>query len=184
MPLACGDDADTDTGAETNPIPGTGDDTSSSGADPGSSSGGADTGSGTAAVDDTGSSGPASTDDATTGGPSGDPEYPPPVSGDCPVDTLPVMLPGASICAPFCGGPDDACPAAATGDATPQCTPFAGAGGSGNACSGDDECPDGELCDDEACVTIAFYACQLRCDMGETCPDAMTCSGIATCGYR
>jgi hypothetical protein len=181
LPLACGDDDGTDTGAESGPVASTSEDPSSSGAD--TIGTGVDTAGTTAAVDGTGSTSPASTDDGSTTGPVGDPAYPPPDAGSCPDGTLPVALPGAELCAPFCGGPDDACPAAGSGDATPRCTPFAGPGGSGDACDDVTPCPDGETCSGGACSEIAFYACQLLCDMGQTCPDDMACSGIATCGY-
>jgi hypothetical protein len=178
---ACGDDGGGgETGAETGPPPGgTSEGSSSTGA--GSSSTGADTSTGS--VDSTGSTAPASSDDGSTTGPTGDPAYPPPVGGACPDGTLPVNLPGTEICAPFCDGLDDECPAAATGNAVGQCTPFAGAGGSGDPCDDATPCPDGETCNDDACAEIAFFACQLLCAMGETCPDGMECSGIATCGY-
>jgi hypothetical protein len=180
--LACGDDDGTSPMLETG-LPMT-DGTSSTGE--ASTSTSADTGSTgtTAAVDDTTATATAaSTDDGSTTGPLGDPAYPPPDGGTCPDDTLPVALPGAEICAPFCAGPDDPCPMPASGDAVPQCTPFAGEGGSGDACSDAIPCPDGELCSEKACVMIAFHACQLSCAMNETCPDDMQCSGIAVCGY-
>lgn len=181
--LACGDDGTTDTGAETNPVASTSEGTSSTGAATGTSSSGGDTSSGS--LDDTGSTTAAasSSSDGNTTGSAEDPTYPAPDAGACPDGTLPVTLPGAEICAPFCGGPDDVCPPAATGEALPQCTPFAGNGGSGDPCDDATPCPDGETCTEGACVTIAFFACQLSCAMDETCPDGMACSGIATCGY-
>lgn len=184
LPLACGDDGGTDdandTAAQTGPVGSTGDDTTTTGAS--SSSTSADASSSTSA-DGTGSTTAGSTDDGSTTGPAGDPAYPPPEGGECPEGNLPVALPGAEICAPFCGGPDDACPIPATGDAMPVCTPFAGDGGSGDPCEDSSTCPDGETCNDGACAEIAFFACQLFCAMGETCPDGMECSGISTCGY-
>lgn len=185
LPLACGDDDGTDdandTAAQTSTIGSTDDDSTSTGAS--SSSTGADTSSSTNA-DSTGSTAASSSsDDDSTTGPVGDPAYPPPDGGQCPDGYLPVALPGAEICAPFCGGPDDACPTPATGNPMPFCTPFAGAGGSGDPCEESRECPDGETCNDGACAEIAFFACQLFCGMGEACPDGMECSGISTCGY-
>jgi hypothetical protein len=180
LPSACGDDGGNDTGAETVIATSTGEGSSSTG--PAASSTGPDD-SGTTTADGTGSTAAASSDDGSTTGPTGDPTYPPIDGGMCPGGTLPVMLPGAQLCAPFCGGPDDACPAAATGTAMPQCTAFAGMGGSGDPCDDVSPCPDGETCDDGACAEIAFHACQLGCGMGEICPDGMACSGIGTCGY-
>lgn len=181
--LACGDDGGTETGAETAPVASTSEGSSSTGAATGSSSSSGDPSSGS--LDDTSTTAAASSssDDGNTTGPAEDPTYPAPDAGACPDGTLPVMLPGAEICAPFCGGPDDVCPPAATGDATPLCTPFAGQGGSGDACDDATPCPDGETCSEGACVEIAFYACQLSCVMDEACPDGMACSGFATCGY-
>lgn len=177
--LACGDDGGTEMGAETTPVASTSEGTSSTGAATSTSSGGTSSGS----LDDTSTTAAASSsDDGNTTGPAGDPTYPAPDAGTCPDGTLPVMLPGATLCEPFCGGPDDACPPAATGDATPVCTPFAGDMGSGDACDDATPCSDGETCTDGACVEIAFYACQLSCDMDETCPDGMECTGVA-CGY-
>lgn len=129
----------------------------------------------TTAVDDTA---------ASTTGPTGDPIYPPPDGGSCPNGTVPVVLPGASLCSPFCAAVDDPCPMAATGDAPAQCIPFAGMGGSGDPCDDVTPCPMGEACgDDGTCFTVAFWACQLLCDAGQICPDDMSCSGIGTCGY-
>lgn len=129
----------------------------------------------TTAVDDTA---------ASTTGLTGDPTYPPPDAGTCPNGTVPVMLPGVSICAPFCASADDPCPMAATGDAPAQCIPFAGMGGSGDPCDDVTPCPRGEACDDDGtCFSVAFWACQLLCDAGQICPDDMSCSGIGTCGY-
>lgn len=182
---ACGDDGG-DTGAETTLGTTTAAaDTSTGEPDAtGTSTAATTEGTTTGTLDEsTGSTTAAATDDTTGGGPVGDPAYPPPVDGTCPQGTLPVTLPGAEICAPFCGGPDDACPAAATGNAMPQCLPFAGAGGSGAACDDVTPCPDGETCDGGQCAEIAFFACQLMCPAGETCPDDMACSGIGTCGY-
>jgi hypothetical protein len=179
---ACGDDdGPTDTGAETGPAASTSE--SSPGTTAASSS---EDGSTTSAdgLDSTGSTAAASSeDDGTTTGPAGDPTYPPPDGGSCPQGTAPVVLPGAQLCAPFCGDEADQCPPAATGDAPAMCTPFAGRGGSGDPCDDSTACPDGETCDAGSCVAVAFFACQLRCGMGETCPDGMECSGIGTCGY-
>lgn len=180
--LACGDDGGNDTGAETSPVASTSEGTSSTGAATDTSSTGGDTSSGS--LDSTSTTAAASSsDDGSTTGATEDPAYPAPDAGTCPDGTLPVTLPGAEICAPFCGGPDDACPPAATGEALPLCTPFAGAGGSGTACDDATPCPDGETCSEGNCFEIAFFACQLSCAMDEACPDGMACSGIATCGY-
>ena len=114
----------------------------------------------------------------------GDPTYPIPTGGNCPDNTVNVTLPGAEVCAPFCNGEGDACPAAATGDATSTCTPFAQAGGSEDPCEDSSTCPMGEACSVEGtCVSVAFWACRLLCDAGETCPDTMTCAGGLSCGY-
>ncbi len=182
--LACGDDEGTDTGADTTPLPGTSEGSTSTGDASTSTGADASTSSTTASVDGTSSTTAAesSEGDSTTGSDE-DAASPQPDGGACPDGFLPVSLPGAEICAPFCGGPDDACPVAATGDAAPQCTPFAGKGGSGDPCDDATTCPNGETCNDGACTAIAFHACQLFCAMGETCPDAMECSGIGTCGY-
>lgn len=182
LPAACGDDGG-ETEAETTPGISTGPATSTTGEpDASSTSTATPDDTSTGMLDESTGSTAAATDD-TTGGPTGDPTYPPIVGGTCPQGTLPVTLPGTQLCAPFCGGPDDVCPPAATGDAMPQCFPFAGEGGSGAACDDVTPCPDGETCDDGACVEVAFYACQLLCPMGVTCPDDMACSGIGTCGY-
>jgi hypothetical protein len=185
LTAACGDDGSTDTGAETGPAASTsaGSSSTSTSTSAGSSSeGGSSTGADD--LDSTGSTAAASSDDGTTtGGPAGDPSYHPPNGGSCPDGTLPVTLPGAQLCAPFCDGADDMCPAAATGDAPPECRPFAGMGGSGDACDDVTPCADDETCSGGSCADIAFFACQLLCTMGETCPDGMACSGIGTCGY-
>lgn len=182
--VACGDDGGSESGAETTPATSTSP-TSSTTAEPETSTTDASTGGTTATLDDdTGTTAAATSDDGTTAtGPTGDPMYPPIVDGMCPQGTLPVMLPGSQLCAPFCNGPDDACPPGFTGDAEPACLPFAGPGGSGDACDDATPCPNGETCDDGACAEVAFFACQLLCGMGEACPDDMACSGIGTCGY-
>ena len=166
-----GDDSGSTGGASTTVEPTS--DGSSSG-DAGSSSGETG-GSSTAAVDDTA---------GTTGEPA-DPEYPAPDdAGMCPEGTAMLDLAGATACAPFCAGADAPCPAAATGTATPECTPFEMPGGSGDPCKTHDECTGGEACGvDGTCVAVAFWGCRLICDAGETCPDPMTCSGVGACGY-
>jgi hypothetical protein len=122
-------------------------------------------------------------DESTTGGPE-DPSYPQPDgAGSCPNGTAPILLPGASVCGPFCEGPDAPCPAGSSGDAMPVCTPFDEKGGSGTPCRTHDDCPDGEACDpDDTCVAVAFWACRLLCDAGQACSDGMTCAAGA-CGY-
>lgn len=176
---ACGDDDGTETGAsatasDTSPTSSTTDsDPSSTGATTTAAS------SGSTAADST--SADSSAD--TTTGPAGDPTYPPIEDGTCPGGTVTVMLPGAELCAPFCGDAGDTCPMAATGDAPAECTPFVGKDGSGDACDEVTPCPKGEACDDGSCGTVAFWACQLRCDQDQTCPEGMECSGIGTCGY-
>lgn len=166
------DDGGDTTGAGSTTA-GPGSDGGSSGDAVSSSSG--DPGESTAAVDDTA---------GTTGEPA-DPEYPAPDgAGTCPEGTAMLDLAGATACAPFCAGPDAPCPAAATGDATPECTPFEMPGGSGDPCTTHDECSGGEACGvDDTCVAVAFWGCRLLCDAGQTCPDAMTCSGVGACGY-
>ncbi|MCX4246876.1 hypothetical protein [Paraliomyxa miuraensis] len=121
--------------------------------------------------------------DSTTGGPAGDPAYPPIDNGSCPSGTAPVLLPGAHVCAPFCGSADDMCPMAASGDAPAQCTPFAGMGGSGDPCDDMTPCAMNETCNEGTCADVAFWACQLVCADGQACPDGMQCSGVGTCGY-
>lgn len=177
---ACGDDGGSG-GQETGPAASTSDGSTSTGEGSTSSSG---EGSTTAVVDgSTSTAGGATIGDDTTTGSAGDPAYPPIVGGGCPEGALPVALPGAELCAPFCAGPGDPCPTAQSGDASPECTPFAGQAGSGQACDAGTPCPDGETCNEGTCADVAFYACQLLCTMGEACPDAMVCSGIGTCGY-
>ena len=84
----------------------------------------------------------------------------------------------------MCTGADDACRMPATGDAVPQCTPFLGAGGSGDPCDAMTPCGAPEVCGPEgSCGEVAFWACQLACDAGQSCPDGMSCSGFGTCGY-
>lgn len=178
MPACGGDDApDTGTGAPsttgtdptTGPDPGTTASESSS-TDAASSSTGADSSSSTAAAD-------------TTGGAPEDPSYPAPEGGVCPDQTAPIMLPGGSVCAPFCAGADAPCPAPASGDAVPECTPFAGKGGSGLPCTDDGDCTDAEACGtDDTCIAVAFWGCRLLCDGTTTCSDGMTCAGDA-CAY-
>jgi hypothetical protein len=177
LPAACGDD-----GGETDSMAGisTTAPASSTGETDGSSTSAA-TGESTSTTGESTAS--TAADDTTGGGPMSDPTYPPIVDGSCPQGTLPVTLPGARLCAPFCGGVEDRCPAAVTGNAVPQCMPFAGQGGSGAQCDDVTPCPDGETCSAGACADVAFYACQLMCLAGEACPDAMACSGIGTCGY-
>ena len=114
----------------------------------------------------------------------GDPSYPPTDGNACPGDQVPTVLPGASVCAPFCTGEGAMCPDAATGEAVPTCTPFERAGGSGTPCKTHDMCPGEEACGvDGMCIAVAFWACRLLCQGGELCPDDMTCTSIATCGY-
>ena len=121
---------------------------------------------------------------SSTGTIAGDPAYPPVEGGACPGDAAPTQLPGGSICAPFCRGDGAKCPAAATGDAAATCTPFERDGGSGDPCETHATCPRGEACGlEDTCVAVAFWACQLVCDGGQTCPDDMTCTTIGACGY-
>jgi hypothetical protein len=183
--IACGDDGgDTGTSVGTSATAGvsTGEDgssTSSGGSSDASSSSEAGSGSGSS---DAGSSGGGS---SSSGGPGGDPLYPPLQDGMCPGGEVPTMLPGGSVCAPFCDGEGAQCPAAATGDAVGTCTPFErDGGGSGDPCETHDMCPREEACGIEGtCIAVAFWACRLLCDGGQTCPDAMQCTSIGTCGY-
>lgn len=175
---ACGDDSAGDTGVATGPVASTGAGSSTT-AD--TSEGSTSTG---APEDSTGSTAAPTSDADSTTGSASDPTYPPPNAGVCPDGTVPVLLPGAELCAPFCAGETDPCPEAASGDAATRCTPFAGQGGSGDACDELTPCPAGETCSAEgSCSDVAFHACQLFCDMGQTCPEGMACSGIGTCGY-
>ena len=178
LPLAaCGDDG-SDSGTDPVGTTTTTEPDTSTTAGEGSSSGDA--------VDGSSSSGGAassSSDASTTTGVAEDPNYPRPDGGSCEGDAVPVALPGAEVCAPFCSGPEEPCPAGETGDAPGVCTPFMGDGGSGDACDDMTPCPMNEVCDAGTCVDVAFWACQLVCDMGQTCPDSMSCSGFGTCGY-
>jgi hypothetical protein len=181
--VACGgdDEADDDGAVESDGTlesTGTDDSSSDTSSDGEGSSSGADTT--TSAESDESTDG---ADASTTGVPE-DPSYPAPDgSGACPNETAPIQFPGASVCAPFCAGADAACPPAASGDAVPTCTPFADEGGSGTPCRTHDECPGEEACDPAGtCVAVAFWACRLVCDAGETCSDGMTCAAGA-CGY-
>jgi hypothetical protein len=119
----------------------------------------------------------------STGDPS-DPSYPPVgPGGTCP-EGASVMLPGASVCAPFCAGARAACPEAATGTAVPTCTPFEMEGGSGTPCRDHDDCPEDEACGvGSTCMGVSFWGCRLECEAGAQCPDAMICSSVGACGY-
>lgn len=180
VPLACGDDGGGDEAATTGAAT-TGATTSSTGAVEGSStaiatSGGASTGT-------TGEAASSSGAVDSSGGPGGDPSYPEPQGGVCPDGAYPVTLPGASVCAPACAGADAACPAAASGDAEPTCTPFAQPGGSETPCTEHGDCTGGEACDPSGiCVAVAFWGCRLVCSDGAMCPDGLTCATDA-CGY-
>lgn len=139
----------------------------------------------TSAADDMGSeSSGATTTGETTGGVVGDPEYPQPQDMNCAGGLAPLTLPGGSVCAPFCTGEGDACPSAATGDAMASCTPFEERGGSGTPCRDSDGCLGDEACGlDGTCIAVAFWACRLLCDAGQTCPDSMSCGAIGSCAY-
>jgi len=187
MLLACGgDDGSDSSGAVTTIGAGsntTGGSTSGEAESSGDSTGEAESGGTSTGGADT-STGGADSSSGGSGGAMGDPTYPTPTAGECPDNTVNVTLPGAEVCAPFCTGEGDACPAAATGDATPVCTPFAQAGGSEDPCDDSSTCPMGEACSVEGtCVAVAFWACRLLCDQGETCPDTMMCAGALSCGY-
>jgi hypothetical protein len=121
---------------------------------------------------------------STTDAEEPDPSYPPVgPDGGCP-NGASLMLPGASVCAPFCAGPDAACPDAASGTATPTCTPFEMADGSAAPCRDHDECPDDEACSvSGTCIAVAFWGCRLLCDAGAACPDPMICTTVGACGY-
>ncbi|MEM6989742.1 MAG: hypothetical protein AAF721_04575 [Myxococcota bacterium] len=182
---ACGDDGGSDPVASTASMTLTssesGDESSTGAAAESSSDGTPGTTSGTTtdAADST-----SDTAAPTTGGAVEDPVYPRPVGMMCDGGQAPLTLPGGSVCAPFCTGEADACPAGGSGDATPSCTPFEEPGGSGMACRDSSTCPGDEACGFEGtCVTVAFWACRLLCDGGETCPDGMTCTAIGSCGY-
>jgi hypothetical protein len=181
--VACGGDDDTndDGAAETGTTLTSSSNGASSSTD--TSSGGLDDGSSSGNHTTTSEESTEGAGESTTGGPE-DPSYPPPNdAGVCPNDTVPIELPGASVCGPFCAGADAACPAPSGGDAEPTCTPFADEGGSGTPCRTHDECPENEACaPDGTCVAVAFWACRLLCDAGQTCSDGMTCAGDA-CGY-
>jgi len=177
---ACGDDGDAEQSSGTTAVgPATDDATSAAS----STSGAADEGS---SSDDGGSSGLASSsgEASSSGGDVADPSYPPIDGGMCEGGTAPVMLPDASLCAPFCTGRADTCRDAASGDAPAQCTPFLDMQGSGDPCDAKTPCTAPEECGTEGtCGEVAFWACQLVCGGGEACPDGMHCSSIGTCGY-
>lgn len=120
---------------------------------------------------------------STTDAEEPDPSYPPVgPGGTCP-NGASLMLPGASVCAPFCTGPDATCPDAASGAATPTCTPFEMEGGSGARCRDHDGCPDDEACSvSGTCIAVAFWGCRLLCD-ATACPDPMICTAVGACGY-
>ena len=187
---ACGDDSEGDSsgavttigaGNDTSGGGGSGDTNGSDGSD-GSTGGGESGASSSGGADST--SGGADSTSGDSGGAVGDPMYPMPAGGMCPDDTVNVTLPGAEVCAPFCTGEGAACPAAATGNGTPICTPFAQRGGSEDPCDDSSTCPEDEACSVEGiCVSVAFWACRLLCDQGEACPDGMMCAGALSCGY-
>ena len=185
--IACGDDGgSTATSVATMTAGSTGEATGSStdaseGSEGSTGAGESSSGSGGATT----SSGSSSDGGSSTTGVAGDPSYPPLEGGACPGGEVPTQLPGGSLCAPFCTGDAAMCPDAATGDAVPTCTPFERDGsGSGDPCETHDTCPMGEACGiDGTCIAVAFWACQLRCDGGEVCPDAMACTSIGACGY-
>jgi hypothetical protein len=183
--VACGGDGD-DGETSGNGTTGVGTD-SSSGTDPGSSSGEPDPSSSESSSESSTAPGtttdPTDADSSSTGDAPSDPSYPRPDGGTCPDDTVPIALPGANVCGPFCAGADAACPDPSSGDATPVCTPFADEGGSGTPCVDHGDCDGGEACGaDDTCVAVAFWACRLECAGGETCSDGMTCTQDA-CGY-
>lgn len=152
-----------------------------SGPPAGSSTGSASTGMSASTVGS--SSGADSSSGAATTGGVEDPGYPAPDGMNCAVG-FPIELPGAAVCVPSCTGATDTCREGATGDATPECTPFTEDGGSGDPCLTPEQCPDGEVCEqDGTCATVAFWGCRLLCVDGEQCPDGMVCSGIGVCGY-
>ncbi len=150
----------------------------------GSSGSGGDASSSGSAGATSSSTGDATTGDATagtTGGGAEDPNYPSPGDVGCAGETAPIMLPGGAVCAPFCDGPGGACPAPADGDAMPVCAPFEN-GGSMAPCGGDGECAGSEVCWDGSCIEVAFWACNIDCSGGETCPSGMSCiAGL--CAY-
>lgn len=120
---------------------------------------------------------------STGGGSVDDGTYPSPAGGTCPNGTASINVPAGELCGPFCEDRDDVCPGAESGAATAECIPFEQNGGSGTACMDDGECGGSEACGTGGtCVSVAFWACRLSCANGETCPDAMQCSGNL-CGY-
>lgn len=183
--IACGGDDGSDSGATTPTTDATAvsdpatSATTDSTTDAGTST--AETSSAGGSSTDAESSSTAAAD--STGGVAGDPSYPAPDGGVCPDQTAPITLPGGSVCAPFCAGADAPCPAPASGDATPECTPFADEGGSGTPCTDHGDCSGGEACGaDGVCVAVAFWGCRLQCEGKTTCSDGMTCAGGA-CAY-
>lgn len=185
LPVACGGDDGGDDGTLTAPtsVSASGADSTGDASGGPASSGDADSSSGggssTGSADATGSA-----DSSSGGGAAQDPSYPAPGPAGCPNGTADIMLQGINACAPLCDGRGGACPMPATGDATPDCTPFEMPGGSNTACMDDGECTDPEVCGPEgSCILVAFYGCRLLCGAGQTCPDAMTCAGVGACGY-
>ncbi|MEM9461985.1 MAG: hypothetical protein AAGF11_47945 [Myxococcota bacterium] len=188
---ACGDDGGEEGGGtgsvtETSaPGPSSGSTSmqGSSGPADGSSGGNTTGATGDGSISDGATSDGATSDGATTGA-AEDPVYPRPEGNNCPGGTAPITLPQSVICAPFCAGRGDVCPAPAGGDAPAQCIPFLGNGGSGDLCDDMTPCGPNEGCDmGGMCVEISFWACQLVCADGQSCPDGMICNGINTCGY-
>ena len=176
--VACGGDDDGDTQGTASTTLTTASESSSS-TDASTSTIGSSSEESSTAIADSSSSEASS----SSGGAPEDPEYPPPDGTACPPDFAPIELPGGSVCAPFCAGPDAPCPAPSSGDATPVCTPFEGKGGSGLPCTTHDECTEAEACGVmDTCVAVAFWACRLECDAGQTCSEGMTCAGDA-CAY-
>jgi hypothetical protein len=128
----------------------------------------AETGDGTGEDDDTGTN-------------PGDPSYPEPDDSGCPDGSVAVGFgtdPPNVFCSPPCAG--SACPAPATGEATPFCA--FNPDSSYIECASDIDCVAPEFCDSGVCALQPSH-CALACDdVGMVCPDEMTCLG-GVCSY-
>jgi hypothetical protein len=130
----------------------------------------------------------------TTGAPPEDPDYPRPTPvdevGECPDGFFgPITFDFEGWgCIPECtAGDPPTCPSGQSGTAQGSCAtnPLSSAA----PCAEDEDCTiEGERCgnvgmDQKGCLLPPSH-CLLRCDAGETCPDAMNCSEVlGICQY-